>query len=47
MSGNNLRRRLRFWLWCMEACERWGLGDSHLYYWCVRRAAACNDWRRH
>ena len=38
--------RLRFWLWCMELCERCHRADGALYFWCVRRAAACNDWRR-
>lgn len=41
-----LTLRLRFWLWCMSSCERVGLSDTELYYWFVRRAAACHRWRQ-
>ncbi len=39
------RLRLRFWLRCMEACERRGRQETDLYYWLARRAMLCNPWR--
>jgi len=37
--------RLRFWLRCMRALELCHFTGTGLYFWCCRRAAACNDWR--
>lgn len=39
------RARLKFWIRCMWGLERIGGAESALYYWCARRAMACNLWR--
>ncbi len=38
--------QLKFWLRCMEACEKSGRSDSPVYYWVARRAMLCNPWRK-
>lgn len=45
MKVDPLERRLRFWLWLMELCERADFTDTPIYFFFVRRAAGCNRWK--
>lgn len=39
-----MSRRLRFWLWCMDALRAVGFFGSPAYLFCVARASDAADW---